>query len=161
VTVSVISEDGNSEDRDSGGGDGIKDGGGHGEAARATSAGPSPGPSSVDWDQLLAQLATQPDDEGWVTLDEACRASGVSRSTLRSWYRKGVVPSRMVASLHGPQRVVPLEGVLERSAASPRLRRQLDHAHSLQSQIDDLRHRVELLETLLAEAIEGRPPGEG
>ena len=38
-------------------------------------------------DDMLAQLANQPVEEGWVTLQEASNAAGVSRSTLRSWYR--------------------------------------------------------------------------
>ena len=59
-----------------------------------------------DWDGLLSHLAEQPQREGWVTLDEAVNACGVARSTLRSWYRSGQVPSRMVPGIHGPQRLV-------------------------------------------------------
>src|SRR2546429_1552648 len=106
-------------------------------------------PGEADWDGLLAQLAAQPDAEGWVTLDEATRASGVSRSTLRSWYRKGVIASRMVPSIHGPQRLVPLDQVMARSARSPRLSRQLDSARSLQTQLDDLRVRIEAIEAVI------------
>jgi transposase-like protein len=112
-------------------------------------------PGEIDWDGLLAQLAAQPDAEGWVTLDEAARATGVSRSTLRSWYRKGLIASRMVPSLHGPQRLVPLDQAMGCSARSPRLSRQLDHARSLQGQIDDLRLRIEALEAVIRSR---RPP---
>jgi transposase len=88
---------------------------------------------------------------GWstVTLDEAAGASGVSRSTLRSWYRSAAIPSRMVASVHGPQRLVPLDAVLDRAARSPRIRRQLDAARSIESEVADLRRRVEALERLV------------
>ena len=36
-----------------------------------------------EWDRLLSDLANQPVEEGWVTLEEAVAATGVSRSTLR------------------------------------------------------------------------------
>lgn len=103
-------------------------------------------PSEVDWDSMLAQLATQPVEEGWVTLQEASTAAGVSRSTLRSWYRTAQIPSRMVAGTHGPQRMVLLEAVIDRAFRSSRARRQLDNARSLEAEVDALRHRVEALE---------------
>ncbi len=78
----------------------------------------APMPSEVDWDSMLAQLATQPVEEGWVTLLEASNAAGVSRSTLRSWYRSAQIPSRMVAGTHGPQRMVLLEAVIDRAFRS-------------------------------------------
>jgi transposase len=99
-----------------------------------------------DWDDMLAQLGSQPLDEGWVTLQEASSATGVARSTLRSWYRTSQIPSRMVAGVHGPQRFVPLDAVIGRALSSSRARRQLEHARSLESELDDLRRRVEALE---------------
>jgi transposase len=98
------------------------------------------------WDRLLEDLAGHPIEEGWVTLDEAVGASGVSRSTLRSWYRNGRIPSRMVAGAHGPQRVVPLAAVIDQALGSPRSRRQLEQARSLQSEVDELRHRIDRIE---------------
>jgi transposase len=95
---------------------------------------------------MLGELANQPIEEGWVTLEEAVGATGVSRSTLRSWYRGGRIPSRMVAGLHGPQRIVPLAAVLDQALASPRSRRQLDQARSLQTELEELRRRVEAIE---------------
>ena len=106
----------------------------------------APMPSEVDWDSMLAQLATQPVEEGWVTLQEASNAAGVSRSTLRSWYRTAQIPSRMVAGTHGPQRMVLLEAVIDRAFRSSRARRQLENARSLEAEVDALRHRVEALE---------------
>ncbi|MBO0691990.1 MAG: helix-turn-helix domain-containing protein [Acidimicrobiaceae bacterium] len=100
----------------------------------------------VDWDNLLTQLARQPFEEGWVTLEEASEAAGVSRSTLRSWYRSGQIASRMVAGVHGPQRLVPLDAVLDRALRSARARRQLEHAKSLEAEVAELRRRVEALE---------------
>jgi transposase len=105
-----------------------------------------PPTSGVDWDRMLAELATQPVEEGWVTLREASEAAGVSRSTLRSWYRALQIPSRMVAGTHGPQRMVLLEAVVDRALRSSRARRQLDNARSLEAEVDALRHRVEALE---------------
>ncbi|MGH9030158.1 MAG: hypothetical protein ACRDV4_11165, partial [Acidimicrobiales bacterium] len=104
--------------------------------------------SEVDWDDFLAQLAEQP-PEGWVNLEEASRAAGISRSTLRSWYRTGKISSRMVAGVHGPQRIVPLEDVMEQSLRSSRTRRQLEHARSLEAEVDALRLRLEAVERLL------------
>ncbi|MGO8721899.1 MAG: excisionase [Acidimicrobiales bacterium] len=102
--------------------------------------------SSVDWDDLLAQLAERPQEEGWVTLEEASGAAGVARSTLRSWYRSGQLPSRMVAGVHGPQRLVPLEPVLDRALRSSRVQRQLERARSLEAEVDELRQRLEAIE---------------
>ncbi|HET9092164.1 MAG TPA: hypothetical protein VFN50_07130 [Acidimicrobiales bacterium] len=98
------------------------------------------------WDRLLEDLASQPVEEGWVTLDEATKATGLSRSTLRSWYRTGQVPSRMEAGAHGPQRVVPLAALIDRALASPRSRRTLDEARSLRAEVEELRRRVSRLE---------------
>jgi hypothetical protein len=103
----------------------------------------------ADWQRLLAQLAPLAEDDGWVTLDEASSAAGVARSSLRSWYRAGLVASRMIPGPHGPQRVMPLDAVLERALRSARVRRQLDHAKSLEAEVEELRRRVEALERYL------------
>jgi hypothetical protein len=39
--------------------------------------------------------------------------TGVSRSALRSWYRNGEIPSRLVDGPNGPQRLVPFDLVVE------------------------------------------------
>jgi transposase len=106
-------------------------------------------PGVTDWDSLLARLETQRMDEGWVTLEEAAAAAGVSRSTLRSWYRTNQLPSRMVPGLHGPQRLVPLDAVLDRAMRSSRIRRQLDAARAVDSEVAELRRRVERIERVL------------
>jgi transposase len=105
-----------------------------------------PGETDVDWDRLLSQLAEHPLEEGWVSLEEASGAAGVSRSTLRSWYRTGQLPSRMVPGVHGPQRLVPLDAVLDRALRSSRVRRQLESARSLQVEIEELRQRLDAIE---------------
>lgn len=111
-----------------------------------TEDGDQPGQTEVDWDRLLSQLADQPHEEGWVTLEEASGAAGVSRSTLRSWYRTGQLPSRMVPGVHGPQRLVPLDAVLDRALRSSRVRRQLEHSRSLHAEIEELRQRLDAIE---------------
>ncbi len=98
------------------------------------------------WDRLLGDLASHPIEDGWVTLEEAVDATGVSRSTLRSWYRSGRIPSRMVAGVHGPQRIVPLAVVIDRALSSPRSRRQLEHGRNLQAEFDELRQRIDRIE---------------
>lgn len=62
----------------------------------------------------------------WVTIAQAEAATGASRSALRSWYRAGAMPSRMEDGPFGPQRLVPLEAVLDRVRQSTRLRRKLE-----------------------------------
>jgi hypothetical protein len=57
----------------------------------------------------------------WVSLHEAAAAAGVSRSTLRAWYRDGRLPSRLVPGPNGPMREVPLDPVLERARLGERL----------------------------------------
>lgn len=69
----------------------------------------------------LADLTTAPDTT-WVSLAEAERRAGVSRSTLRTWYRTGQVASRLSPSPHGLQRLVPLEVVVDKASRSPRTR---------------------------------------
>lgn len=98
------------------------------------------------WDVLLGELASHSMEEGWVTLDQAVDAAGVSRSTLRSWYRSGRIASKMVAGVHGPQRIVALSEVVDQALASPRSRRQLEHARTLQAEVDELRQRLERIE---------------
>lgn len=56
----------------------------------------------------------------WIPLGEAEAAAGVSRSTLRAWYRSGRIPSRLMPGPHGLQRLVPRDAVLEQAARSPR-----------------------------------------
>lgn len=104
---------------------------------------------ALDWDELLRQLEHDPPEPGWVTVDEAAAAASVSRSTLRSWYRTGQIPSRMVAGIHGPQRLVPLDAVIERAMKSPRVQKSLARARSLEEEVRELRRRVDALELLL------------
>jgi hypothetical protein len=68
----------------------------------------------------LAGLGRDAADGTWVSLAEAERAAGVSRSTLRTWYRTGAIASRLMPGPHGLQRLVPLEVVVDRAARSPR-----------------------------------------
>jgi hypothetical protein len=55
----------------------------------------------------------------WVTLAEAEKVADVSRSTLRAWFRSGQLPSRLEPGPHGPQRLVPVEAVLDKARRSP------------------------------------------
>jgi len=98
------------------------------------------------WDRLLGDLASHPVEDGWVTLEEAVEATGVSRSTLRSWYRSGRIPSQMVAGVHGPQRIVPLAVVVDQALTSPRARRQLEQSRTVAAEVDDLRRRIDRIE---------------
>lgn len=109
--------------------------------------------SYVDWDELLGR-AVELESATWVTIRRAVEASGASRSTLRAWYRRGEVPSRLADGPHGPERHVPLEAVLERAAAA-RLRgsrdgddladkvaQQAEEIAALRQRIDDLERRA-------------------
>jgi transposase len=103
-----------------------------------------------DWEVEL-DLAGQLEGSDWVTLDQAARQAGVSRAALRSWYRNGEIPSRLVDGPHGPQRLVPLAVVTERAEASPRLRRSAERRLAAEAQLELLRHRVDQLEFRLSE----------
>ncbi len=96
----------------------------------------------------------------WVPLDRAAAETGVSRAALRTWYRTGEIPSRLVDGPHGPQRLVPLPLVVSRAEASPRLRRSAERRLTAEVQLEVLRHRLDQLELRLA-ALEraGRAPG--
>ena len=71
-----------------------------------------------DW-ELELELAAQLEGSDWVTLERAATDTGASRAVLRTWYRTGQIPSRLVDGPHGPQRLVPLALVAARAEASP------------------------------------------
>ncbi len=67
-------------------------------------------------DDLVHLLADLDFDEArWVTLAEAEEATGVSRSALRAWFRNDEIPARIEDGPHGPQRLVPLDAVVDRA----------------------------------------------
>lgn len=69
--------------------------------------------------ELAKSLEELDESIEWITLAEAEDAAGVSRSTLRAWYRGGQVPSRLVPGPHGVQRMVPRDLVTDRARRSP------------------------------------------
>jgi hypothetical protein len=107
--------------------------------------------------ELELELTAQLEGSNWVTLDRAAADTGASRAVLRSWYRTGQIPSRLVDGPHGPQRLVPLALVAARAEASPRLRRTAERRLADQAELEILRHRIDQLELRLA-ALEQRPP---
>ena len=111
-----------------------------------------------DW-ELQLDLTAQLDGSDWVTLERAAAQTGVSRAALRSWYRTGQIPSRLVDGPHGPQRLVPLAVIATRAEASPRLRRTAERRLADEAQLEILRHRVDQLELRLA-ALERQPRTE-
>jgi hypothetical protein len=119
----------------------------------------------MDWDdrldawELELELTAQLEGSDWVTLDRAAADTGASRAVLRTWYRTGQIPSRLVDGPHGPQRLVPLALVAARAQASPRLRRSAERRLADQAEVEILRHRVDQLELRLA-ALERRLPPE-
>src|SRR5207342_1427410 len=114
-----------------------------------------------EWDDRLAawrdelELLAKLDDMPWVPLAIAEAEAGVSRSALRAWYRNGEIPSRLVDGPHGPQRLVPLQAVLDRAAQSARIQRRAEREVSMEAQLTLLRHRVDQLELRLT-ALEDR-----
>ena len=121
----------------------------------------------MDWEdrldewELELELAAQLEGSDWVTLDRAAAQTGASRAALRTWYRTGRIPSRLVDGPHGPQRLVPLALVARRAEASPRLRRTAARRLADQAELEILRHRVDQLELRLAALEQQRPPGSG
>jgi transposase len=110
----------------------------------------------VDWEERLddweleLELTAQLEGSDWVTLERAAAQTGASRAALRSWYRTGQIPSRLVDGPHGPQRLVPLAVVAARAQASPRLRRTAERRLADEAQVEILRHRVDQLELRVA-----------
>ena len=102
----------------------------------------------LDWDGALAAWSSEPEGT-WVTLAEAEQRAGVSNSALRSWYRSGQVPSRLVDGPHGLQRLVPLDVVIERAGRSPRIQRRVAAAMGIEVEVALLRQRVDELEARL------------
>jgi transposase len=118
----------------------------------------------MDWEDRLDQweleleLSAQLEGSDWVTLDRAAADTGASRAALRTWYRTGQIPSRLVDGPHGPQRLVPLAMVAARAETSPRLRRTAQRRLADQAELEILRHRLDQLELRLA-ALEHRATG--
>jgi hypothetical protein len=119
----------------------------------------------VEWEdrldgwELELDLAAQLEGSDWVTLERAAAETGASRAALRTWYRTGQIPSRLVDGPHGPQRLVPLAMVADRAEASPRLRRTAERRIADQAELEILRHRIDQLELRLA-ALEQRQTPE-
>ena len=93
-----------------------------------------------------------------MTLERAAAETGASRAALRTWYRSGQIPSRLVEGPHGPQRLVPLAMVADRAEASPRLRRTAERRLAEQAELEILRHRIDQLELRLAALEQRQPP---
>ena len=113
-----------------------------------------------DW-ELEVDLATQLEGSDWVPLDRAAAATGASRAAMRTWYRTGQIPSRLVAGPHGPQRLVPLALVAARAEASPRLRRTAERRIASEAQLEILRNRVDQLEQRLTAMEQRTAPQQG
>ena len=112
----------------------------------------------MDWEDRLdaweieLELTAQLENSDWVTLERAAADTGASRAALRTWYRTGQIPSRLVGGPHGPQRLVPLALVAARAQSSPRLRRSAERRLADQAELEILRHRVDQLELRMAAA---------
>ena len=119
----------------------------------------------MDWEERLdaweleLELKARLEGSDWVTLERAAADTGASRAALRTWYRTGQIPSRLVDGPHGPQRLVPLALVAARAESSPRLRHGTERRLADQAQLEILRHRIDQLELRLA-ALEGRLPAD-
>ena len=77
---------------------------------------------SFEWDERLAawrdelELLAKMRHAMGTAGNRGGRGRGLSRSALRAWYRNGEIPSRLVDGPQGPQRLVPLQAVLDRAA---------------------------------------------
>jgi transposase len=123
------------------------------------------GGRAVDWEdrldawELEVELTAQLEGSDWVTLERAAAQTGASRAALRTWYRSGQIPSRLVEGPHGPQRLVPLAMVASRAEASPRLRRTAERRIADQAELEILRHRIDQLELRLGALEQRERPG--
>jgi transposase len=132
-----------------------------------TDVGGRGGRERVEWEdrldewELELELAARLEESDWVPLERAAAETGASRAALRSWYRTGQIPSRLVDGPHGPQRLVPLAVVAARAEASPRLRRSAERRLADEAQLEILRHRVDQLELRLAALERQQQPPAG
>lgn len=119
----------------------------------------------MDWEdrldewELEIELSAQLEGSDWVTLDRAATDTGASRAALRTWYRTGQIPSRLIDGPHGPQRLVPLNLVAARAESSSRVRNAAQRRLGDEAQIEILRHRIDQLEIRLAALEQRLPPG--
>jgi transposase len=110
----------------------------------------------MDWEdrldawELELELTAQLDGSDWVTLEKAASVTGASRAALRTWYRSGQIPSRLVDGPHGPQRLVPLHVVAARAEQSPRVRRGAERRLAGEAELELLRDRIDQLERRVA-----------
>lgn len=104
--------------------------------------------------QSKAQGKAQASNGDWVTLRRASEETGVSISTLRSWYRKGVVDSRVEKGPNGSQRIVRLEEIAGRAKRADKT--EATDAHTREPRADGVALPNELREMIdeLAEARE-------
>jgi hypothetical protein len=96
----------------------------------------------------------------WVTLREAADETQASLPALRRWYRAGLIRSVTVPGTHGDQRLVDLDEVVSRAAASPNIGRPrrpkarddhvvealIEQVAAMAMELSDLRERVATLE---------------
>ena len=95
----------------------------------------------------------------YVTLREAAEATGASLPALRRWYRQGLIASHTVPGTHGDQRLVDLDEVVARAAASPNIGRRsrrndqqavidalVEQVAALSMEVSDLRERLDALD---------------
>lgn len=87
----------------------------------------------------------------FVTLREAADETGASLPALRRWYRDGLITSMVVPGTHGDQRLVDLDEVVARAAASPNLGRRRPRAADQQAVIEALVEQVAALTMEVAE----------
>lgn len=111
---------------------------------------------------MLVRMTVPEHTPRWVTLREAHEATRASLPALRRWYRDGLIRSVVVPGTHGDQRLVDLDEVVSRAAASPNIGRRraraaadgrdaviealIEQVASLSMELSDLRERVEALE---------------
>ena len=93
-----------------------------GQIEARTTRGPRGDQRMVRLDEVVARAAGSPGaikssdpEDRWITLKEAAAEAGVSVSTLRNWYRKGIIKSKVRPGPHGDQRFVRLVEVRGRA----------------------------------------------
>lgn len=104
----------------------------------------------VQWEQLLDDWSAELDGDRWITLAEAEVETGMSRSSLRAWYRSGQIRSRMVEGPNGPQRLVPRDAVRLRAAVAAKRQPGV----KLADEVARLSQEVERLDRQLSEVSE-------
>jgi hypothetical protein len=100
---------------------------------------------------MLSDMTVPENPRRYVTLREAAAETNASLPALRRWYREGLIASVTVPGTHGDQRLVDLDEVIARAAASPNIGRRGNRRTDQEAVIEALVEQVAALSMEVSE----------